>query len=357
MRILHIIETLHLGGAENFTAELCNAMIPNNEVILCCIKELGVTAKKIQPGIKVDCLKKNEGNSFGFIFRLRNYIRQIQPDVIHLHSLGGLLELAMARAFLRKHRFIITCHGHLSHYSKTKYKRRIRQFFEIPAFLSADTITSVSSDLKNILPWPVSRKVKSILNGIRVADVLPQREQSRGCVELIYAGRLAKVKNLPDVLHALRQIEDRGSVRVRFTILGEGPEKDHLQKLVKDLDLKTEVNFIGYVDNVRAWYRKSDMFILPSSYEGISIALLEGMAEGLAVVATDVGGNPDVVVDGTSGILVKSGNIRNLAAAIEKIACDGDLRKQLQHNAFNRVKTFFNIETTVCKYLELYQGV
>lgn len=356
MKILHIIETLNLGGAENFVADLCNAMVSDHDLVVCCTKEKGVTASKISPLIKIDCLEKGEGNPTGFVFQIARYIRNIKPDVVHLHSLGALLEVSLALALSGKRTFIVTCHGHLSHYSKNKYKRLIRRFFEVPAFLSVDRIVTVSNELKNILPWPVSKKVRTILNGVYVGIEPVNRPHVKDYVDLIYAGRLAKVKNLGCVVHAVKQIEDNINVKLRFQILGEGPEKESLKNLVTELDVKSEINFIGYVDDVRSWYRNSDIFILPSYYEGISIALLEAMAEALAVIVTNVGGNSEIVESDVSGIVVEFDDVDGLGDAITKLACNDDLRRKLQINGFNTVKTLFNIEVATWKYLQLYRG-
>ena len=222
--------------------------------------------------------------------------------------------------------------------------------------MSVDRIVTVSNELKNILPWPVSKRVTTILNGVYVANEPVERAQGKDVNELIYAGRLAKVKNLGSVIHAIKQIEDQLNVKLRFQILGEGPEEEFLKNLVRELDVKTEINFIGYVSDVRSWYRNSDIFILPSFYEGISIALLEAMAESLAVIVTDVGGNREIVTNDVSGIVVEADDVDGLASAIARLACDDDLRRDLQKNGFNTVKTLFNLEVATWRYLQLYQG-
>lgn len=355
MKILFIIETLNLGGAENVVADLCNSMVSEHDIVVCCIKEKGVVASKISPRIIIDCLDKREGNPVGFIFQMAGYVRKIKPDVVHLHSLGALLEVSAALAFSGKSAFVVTCHGHLSHYSKNKFKRFLRRIIEVPAFLSVDRIVTVSNDLKNILPWPISKKVRTILNGVKIGIEPINRANGKDVIDLIYAGRLAKVKNLGCVVHAIKQIEDKINVKLRFQILGVGAEEEFLKKLIRDLDVKTEINFIGYVGDVRSWYRNCDIFILPSYYEGISIALLEAMAEALAVIVTNVGGNLEIVTHDVSGIVVDVNNVNELAAAITRLAGDNEFRRYLQVNGFNTVKKQFNQEAATWRYLQLYQ--
>jgi len=356
MKILHIIETLNLGGAENVVADLSNSMVNDHDIVVCCIKEMGVIASRISPRIQVDCLEKGEGNSIRLVSLIYKYIKQIKPDIVHLHSLGTLLEVSIVLAFYRKSIFIVTCHGYLSHYSKNKLKRSIRRMLEIPAFLLADKIVTVSRELENILPWPISKKVRTILNGVNIGIEPINRTHGKDVIDLIYAGRLAKVKNLGCVVHAIKQIENKIDVKLRFQILGVGPEDEFLKKLVRDLDVKTEINFIGYVGDVRSWYRSSDIFILPSYYEGISIALLEAMAEALAVIVTNVGGNSEIVTHDVSGIVVEVNNVNELADAITKLAGDNEFRRYLQVNGFNTVKKQFNLEAATWRYLQLYQG-
>jgi len=356
MKILHIIETLNLGGAERVVADLCNIMVLKHDVTVCCIKDTGVMASRISSSVKIDCLNKGEGNSVRFIFQLARYIKEKKPDIVHLHSLGALLEVAIALSFFSRSTFVVTCHGHLSHYSKNGFKRMLRRLIEIPAFLSVDRIVTVSEELKKIFPRFVSNKVTTIYNGVHVEVKTTDDASNQDVINLIYAGRLAKVKNLGTVIHAIKLIEDQLTVTLRFQIFGGGPEEENLKCLVSDLRVKSEINFIGYVDDVRSYYKNGHIFILPSEYEGISIALLEAMAEALAVIVTNVGGNPEVVEQEISGIIFEYNDISGLADAIEKLAYNDNLRDQLRFNGFERVKTLFNIEVATWRYLQLYQG-
>lgn len=357
MKILHVIETLNLGGAEKVVADLCNIMVREHEIMVCCIKDTGVMASRISSSVKIDCLNKGEGNSVGSVFQLAGYFKEKKPDIVHLHSLGVLLEVVIALAFYSRCTFVVTCHGHLSHYSKNGFKRMLRRLIEIPAFLSVDRIVTVSKELKKIFPRFVSNKVTTIYNGVHVEVEPTDDATNTDFINLIYAGRLAKVKSLGSVIHAIKQIEDRLNVKIRFQIFGGGPEEEYLKCLVKDLNVKSEIHFYGYVDDVRSYYKNGHIFILCSEYEGISIALLEAMAEALAVIVTNVGGNPEVVEHDISGIVVEYNDISGLADAIEKLAYNDNLRNQLRMNGFERVKTSYNIEVAAWRYLQLYQGL
>src|SRR5207248_6706065 len=127
------------------------------------------------------------------------------------------------------------------------------------------------------------------------------------------------------------------------TILGDGPQRAKLARLADDLGIAPQVRFLGIVDDVPAQLLQADIFVLPSQAEGLSNAVLEAMAHSLACIATNVGGTPDLMRDGDTGLLVPVNDIDRLAAALARLAADPGLREQLGQRARRQVEAEFGI--------------
>jgi glycosyltransferase involved in cell wall biosynthesis len=165
--------------------------------------------------------------------------------------------------------------------------------------------------------------------------------------------RLSPGKDVGSLLHALA-ILSKERPSIQLAIAGDGPCREELQQLSSTLGLGGRVRFLGNVQNVPALLADASLFVLPSLSEGISLTLLEAMARGLPVVATRVGGNPEVVIDGETGLLVPAQSPRELAAAIGRIAGDWDQGRQMGLAGRKRVERHFDIRRMVASYHYLY---
>ncbi|HBX71114.1 MAG TPA: hypothetical protein DEH25_17485 [Chloroflexi bacterium] len=123
------------------------------------------------------------------------------------------------------------------------------------------------------------------------------------------------------------------------------------------LEIQDRVSFVGLQQNVYPWLFHADIFVLASDWEGISLAILEAMAAGLPVIATDVGGNPEVVVDGETGVLVPPRNPQALAGAILQLAANPIERQRMGLAGRQRVEKYFSIQETARKFEELYTQI
>jgi sugar transferase (PEP-CTERM/EpsH1 system associated) len=174
------------------------------------------------------------------------------------------------------------------------------------------------------------------------------------------AGRLDPVKNQAALVDALRRIHDRDpgrAGRLKLIIVGDGPLRAGLEQRVQAAGLQKQVSLLGARQDVPALMRGMDVFALPSTNEGISNTVLEAMASGLPVVATRVGGNPELVVDGVTGMLVAPGDDASLAEALARYAGDPLLRRA--HGAAGRARAVeeFSIEAMMKRYCDLYDEV
>lgn len=174
------------------------------------------------------------------------------------------------------------------------------------------------------------------------------------CLLVTTVGRLHAQKGLGCLLQAARSLT-LPHPEVRFLVVGEGPERRQLLRLRDRLGLGDRVRFLGFRADVPQILADSDVFALPSLWEGLSIALLEAMAAGLPVVATDVEGVAEVVTDGETGLVVPPGDADALTAALSRLLGDPSLRRRLAQAGHQRVVRHFGWEKVVSDTMDLYE--
>jgi glycosyltransferase involved in cell wall biosynthesis len=169
----------------------------------------------------------------------------------------------------------------------------------------------------------------------------------------VTVARLSPEKDLACLLQAMALVMARDP-SIRLEIAGDGPCREELVRLAQELGLGGTVRFLGEVRDVPALLRRASVFILPSRSEGISLTLLEAMAAGVPVIATRVGGNPEVVVDGQTGLLVPAQSPNDLADALLRIRGNNEDAQLLGRAGRRRVESHFDIRTMVAHYERLY---
>ena len=166
-------------------------------------------------------------------------------------------------------------------------------------------------------------------------------------------GRLEAVKG-HDVLLRAFAMARRHVDSLRLLLVGEGSQRFRLGTLARELGIEDTIEFVGYQTLIQPWLARMDCFVLPSRYEGCSNALLEAMAAGRPVIATRVGGTPELVDDGVSGLLVPSEDAEALARAIVDLCCDTEKAKQMAARAKERVQQRFALSRMVCETTDFY---
>jgi sugar transferase (PEP-CTERM/EpsH1 system associated) len=361
MKILHVVESLEMGGAEMVAVNLINSMREEHDLIVCCIKKEGPFVKRIACNIPIFCFDKGEGNDVKIPFRLAKIIRQNRIDVVHSHHWGVFCEAAWGGRMGGAKTIIHTAHGDLSHFSSNCLKKKVRRITERVSAILVDKIVTVSEYIRAQILSELSispRKIMTIYNGIDTTNgVLPnfQKEaEERNELTLVTVGRLSTVKNYKMLLKAFKLAQDMTSLSMRLIFVGDGPEKVILEGLADRLRIANRVSFLGFRNDVERILASSDIFVLSSHYEGISMAILEAMRAGLPVIATSVGGNVESVKDEHTGVLVPDNDHGKFSEAIVKLASDSEKRKCLGLNGIRHVKETFNLKNSVKNYLNVY---
>jgi glycosyltransferase involved in cell wall biosynthesis len=351
------------GGAERLVIELCQRLRSDFDFAVCCLDDDGPWSGQLRKdGVPVVSLARRPGFHPALSRGIARYARHFDASVLHCHEYSPFVYGTLAQIVAPGLRVISTEHGRLSD-ARATIKRRIgtRLVTLLPA-----TVFAVCAELRERLVqdgFP-ARLVHVIRNGVDPgAEPTRERRQaarsalSLGRDEIVLGavGRLAGVKDFGTLVSAM-SILRRPNRRTRLVIIGEGPERPTLAAQIQAEGLEDVVSLAGYRDNVSDLLPAFDVFANSSTYEGISLTILEAMAAGLPVVATRVGGNPEVVDEGVTGTLVPGRSPESMATAIELLLGDEQLRHKYGRSGRLRVIREFDINRMVAEYAEVYRG-
>jgi glycosyltransferase involved in cell wall biosynthesis len=272
-------------------------------------------------------------------------------DVVHTHSEGPLLYGAAAARLARVPRVIHTRH-HGPDLGNARHVLAMLTF----ATRWVDRVACVADDgARHAMAEGVAAsKVVTVWNGIDLARFAYSGPVPGG--PAVVVARLSPEKDHASLLRAVALVA-RVEPGFRLEIAGSGPCEAELKSLAGSLRLGDAVRFLGRVDDVPALLMRASLLVQPSLLEGIALTLLEAMARGLPVIATRVGGNPEVVVDGETGRLVPARSAEALAAAVLALWRDPEASRRLGRAGRDRAERCFDIRRTVARYEGLYCGI
>ena len=276
--------------------------------------------------------------------RLSQALRAYNPDVVHIH-LDTLY--APLWALFHSKKCIFTVHSqahrafHKPIYIKLHRYLALHRDYSITAV--SDVIAKETEQLLNI-----PGKVTPIYNPVEIQE--PIARDTSDCIKCVHVARFFRVKNHKLLIDAF-QIAHQSIPNLKLLLAGDGPLFEEMQNHAKAIGLTEEVCFLGNVENVGALLAQSDLFVLSSDSEALPISVLEAMAHGLPIVATAVGGVPDIVKD--NGILVPAGDAEALGAAIVQMAASPSFRADCGTKSLEYVQAF-SVDKIVKKYEDLY---
>lgn len=362
MKILHVVDSLNVGGLENGVVNLVNHSSNEFRHVICCLREVGPMADRIEkPGVTIHLVGKRSRDYF-LSWKIRSIIKSEMPDIVHTRNWGtidGVLAAGLAGVRSVVHGEHGRDHDDAAgiNFKRNLFRRLLS--FNIRRFVA------VSADLNDWLVKVVginADKVTTIINGVDTEKFNPSNTDKRNAklklgfdpdeVLIGSVGRLDRMKNYCFFIEALEQLKNRG-FHFSGVIVGEGPERQPLEDLI--VQTGVPVSLVGKRHNVGDYLNAFDLFVLPSINEGISNTILEAMACGLPVVATRVGGNPELLIDGVSGCLVESNDIIGLSDAIETLLNDTELMATLGRGARARCCAEFSLHRMVDDYEKLYR--
>lgn len=348
LRIAHVTLGLDTGGLEKLLVEFArHADRTRFELRFVSLTSRGVLADDLEAaGWPVLALDEPSGLRPGLVPRLLRLFRRWETDVVHTHDDRPLVYGAPAARLARVPRVLHTRHGQSFH------TRRRTSLLRLAAALT-DRFVCVSEDAAGLtIRQGVSpRKVTTIRNGVDVARFAYTGPSPEG--PLVTVARLSPEKDIETLLRAAA-IATRVRPSLRVEIAGDGPCGPRLRRLTGELGLTDRVHFLGAVRDVAAVLGRASLFVLPSRSEGISLTLLEAMARGLPCVATRVGGNPEVVLDGETGLLVPAGSPDALATTLLRLCHQPEEGRRMGAAGRRRVERHFDVRAMVAGYEALY---
>jgi len=368
--VVHIIYRLDFGGLENGVVNLINNMSEEKyHHAIICVSDYTDFRKRVKKSdVEVYALHKKAGHDLGAYYRLWKLLRKLKPDIVHTRNLGTIeyvVPAMLAGVSRRVHgehgRDMTDIDG-----SNKKYifLRRVYALF-IHRFIA------MSKDLENWLIEVVDispDKVLQLYNGVDLTrfterpsitrnEIFDRSLQLDGCYLIGTVGRLQAEKDQATLIEAFTLMLKTDGVKdqkIKLVLVGDGPDKSRLESLVKKNELGGQVLFLGARNDIPDILSNLRVFVLPSKGEGISNTILEAMSSGLPVVATRVGGNPELVEDNVTGVLVPSSNAEKMADAIAMYITDD--AKAVKHGVAGRerVQSLFSLDGMIKRYENAY---
>jgi glycosyltransferase involved in cell wall biosynthesis/uncharacterized membrane protein len=356
-RILILVTLAEVGGAQMSVSQLLPALRREFDVTVAAHGSglLRETAQEAGiPFVPLDHLRRDihPWHDMLALVELVRLCRRIRPDVVHAHSskagILGRLAGVVARVPIR----LFTVHG----WSFAAYRGATGRLFlwaerSMRPLTTAVVCVSHASREQGIAARACTAGRTVVVHNAVDTTSFPPARRTEGPPRIVSVARFAFPKDFAALAGALALV----SADYRATFVGEGPALSEIATVVEMQGLGAKVELLGARGDVRELLASSDIFVLSSHSEGHPVSLLEAMAAGLPVVATDVGGVAESVVHGQTGLLVPAGNVTALASALERLAEDEQLRRRLGAAGRVRARELFDLSRFRNSHLELYQ--
>ncbi len=362
MKILHLISSSGLFGAENVLLTLAKCF--NKEgarAVVGAIRDsrnprVELIEKAKGEGLPVAVFDSRGRFDLGTVAKLIRYIKENAIDVLHTHNYKSDT-IGLLAAKLTGRPLVATAHGF------TEVTQTVGFYEELDRFLLKTFFDRVVVVTDKVLPHCPVFKKRVISNGLDASKFLPDPKAAEavrkefnirpGDFVIGTIGRLSKEKNQLMLLEAAVDLVYTHP-SVKFLIVGEGPEEYSLKHFVQNKNIADKIVFTGLIRDVVPVYQTMDAFVLSSVTEGVPLTILEAMASRVPVVATRVGGIPEIIEDGKTGFLVASKDVQALKAKLENLIRDRGLGQQLAEAGFHFVKQEYSLEKMCESYRKVY---
>jgi glycosyltransferase involved in cell wall biosynthesis len=364
-RVCHLVLGLPMGGTEGLVDKMLRYPPEGFRSSAICLDEVGnIGESALRDGLDVSLIPRGQGFNWRTAYRLARHARAHAIDILHCHHYTPWCYGALSRLWYPRLRVIFTEHGR--HYpDEPSFRHRLFNKTILPLTHAITAVSPfVASALERVEQIPLNR-IQVVFNGIdgsRFADLPPKNELRRKLnlredfLYFILCSRLDPIKWIEGLLAAYRKVLDVYP-NSGLLLVGEGESRPQIEFEISRLGLSANVHLAGYQKNVPEWLVASDVFVLSSHSEGTSVSLIESMAAGLPSVVTNAGGNPFVVQDGITGMIVPVRDADAFASAMLFLARDSDLRSRYSSNARKRFEEQFQILRMQKAYAAIYQGL
>ena len=361
--ILHVVIALDPGGLENGIVNVAACLDPERfRVSVCCLERAGAFAGRLPPASHVVVLNKQPGVSIKTIFKLRSTIQRLKPDIIHTHGLGPLLYSAAA-TFCSQHQTILHGeHRELLPSEQTPSKLMLRRLL----YHRCKSIHTVSNSLRLHLAtfgFPKDRLL-AIPNGVdtqrfKTANKPETRKTLNLPEHALILGMLANFR--PEKGH-VRLIKGFNLIanqhkNLHLLLVGDGPAAEPIKAEVQASHASDRIHLVGHQSNPEPWYQAMDLLIVPSSAEGLSNAVLEAMACGVPVLASQACGNDEAIQHLATGFICNLTSPANIEIALKNALASTTNLQAMGVAARKRMVTSFGLRDMTARYAECYTSL
>lgn len=374
-KVFYLITKGNFGGAQRYVFDLATNL-PKKDFSVTVIMGQGKTLeqKLAQNGIKTYTLESlgrdvNLWLDLKSLFWIWHKLWQEKPDVIHLNSskIGGLGALAGRLAGIKK--IIFTVHGLAHNENRPSWQKILIKFSHWLSMILSHQVITVSNNLEQeIVGWPgLAQKVTTINNGVapyKLFDrAVARREIWSGHNDKFWIGTIAELhknKGLDYLIEAFAStvralLGDSLGWSLNLIIIGEGEERNNLQKLITDKKMNDRILLAGRIEDARHYLKSFDIFALTSRTEALPYSILEAGLASLPVIASEVGGIPEVIDSPDKGILIPVGNIEEIKKSLLFLIKKSKYRQLVSNNLKHQVQNNFSIKKMIEQTSSLYK--
>ena len=372
MKILYIITKANWGGAQRHVFDLAVYAKNNGEDVMVALGGEGILRDKLrEANIPTRSIQEmwrdiDIAKDISSFIKLFKIVKEEKPDILHVHSPKAAGLGAFAGRILGIKKIIYTVHGFAYHENRPLYQKIAIAFISwITMLFSTDVITLYEKDMRETKNFPyIAKKLHMIHPGMTAptfyatssARQLLQQRTSEPFEKKILIGTIAELhknKGLEYALEAFQKLTSHSPSFI-FFIIGEGEERSRLTAIIKEKDLQNNVVLAGQIPLAAEYLKAFSIFILPSIKEGLPYALLEAGLAGLPVIATTVGGVPEIIEDMKSGILIQPKKSDEIYYALEFLLTHKNTQREYAINLQEKVRRDFNLEKMLSETFKLY---
>jgi glycosyltransferase involved in cell wall biosynthesis len=368
-KIFICITKSNWGGAQKYVFDIAT-QLPHISYDTCVL--LGgngeLKDKLEEKNIKTISLKNSQRDmgikrEFGLFFELYKIFKKESPDIIHLNSSKMGFVGALTGRICGVKKIIFTAHGWSFNEDRNLISKFIFKILQILTIIMSHKTIVVAEILKKQIPRKFRKKIIVIRNGISDIDFIEKNEARKiisgeNLIPLnsIWVGTISELhknKGLEYVIKAMAEII--GSVA--FVLIGEGEERKNLEDLIKKLGAQNKIFLIGKIDNASKYLKAFDIFTLTSITEAFPYVLLEAGLASLPVIATNIGGIPEIIENKKTGLLIKTKNIDGIKSNVEEYLKSLDKYSSFGERLHEKIMTDFTKEKMVKNTIALYEMV
>ena len=374
MRIIHVIPSLAIGGAEKLCIDLCNTLSDQGHDVL--LVRLSPTQEFDEENFRFSTLVLNEKARLRFMRGMvdvpnewKALVEGFSPDIIHSHLFEA--EVFSKSILLPKTAYFTHCHDNMHQFkrginvfrllNKEEFTRLYERYFLLKTYksLGQNHFVCISENNQKYFQrnLPNNFRITKLSNAIPLKSFQQNQRRPNGQegLGLVSVGSLTPLKNHAYLFKVLQEI-DKQNVSVTLDLIGGGPLFSELQNMAQNLAIDEAISLQGKQTNVSAFYQKSTLYIHSATSEGFGLTQVEAMAAGLPVIALDAGGNRDIVQNGINGYLLPQGTSPQIfAKKILSVWHDKDLLALLRQGAI-KTAAEFDIKPYCNRLLTLYKN-